>query len=67
MYFAIDAYENFIDYIKNTEYLNYFYLYDLLSKPNNKLFKNGINLIIFEVDNLELTNKFRFICPTNFY
>ena len=67
LYFAIDAYENFIDYIKNTEYLNYFYLYDLLSKPNNKLFKNGINLIIFEVDNLELTNKFRFICPTNFY
>lgn len=67
LYFAVNALYNFIEYINNTNNLDYFFLYDLITSKNKKLFKNGINLIIFEVDSLEISNKFRFICPTNFY
>ena len=66
-YYVVNAFNNFIDYINNSDDIDYFFLYDLITYKNSKLFRNGINLIIFEVDSLEITNKFRFICPTNYY
>lgn len=66
-YLILDAYNNFIKFIKKNQILDYFYLYDLICEPNEQLFKDGVNIIILETENMEVTNNFRFICPTNFY
>lgn len=63
----VDAYNNFKIFIKKSPSLDYFYLYDLICEPNEKLFKYGINIVILETENMDVTNNFNFICPTNFY
>ena len=63
----VDAYNNFKVFIKKSVSLDYFYLYDLICEPNEKLFKDGINIVILETENMDITNNFNFICPTNFY
>ena len=63
----MDAYNNFKTFIKKSPSLDYFYLYDLICEPNNELFKEGVNIVILEAENMDVTNNFNFICPTNFY
>jgi len=63
---VISAYKNFIDFIKDSQLtIDYTYLWDILCLPNNKLFKNGLNLIILVYD--EITKITQMICPTNHY
>lgn len=63
---VISAYTNFIEFIKdNTLSIDYTYLWDILCLPNNKLFKNGLNLIILVYNKTE--NITQMICPTNHY
>lgn len=63
----VDAYNHFKVFIKKSVSLDYFYLYDLICEPNEKLFKDGVNIVILETENMDVTNNFNFICPTNFY
>ena len=63
----INSYENFIDYIKSDKYIDYTYLWDLLSLPNDKLFKNGLNIIILEIIGTEDMTNVKIICPTHYY
>jgi hypothetical protein len=63
----VDAYNNFKIFIKKSQSLDYFYLYDLICEPNEELFKEGVNIVILETENMDVTNNFNFICPTNFY
>ena len=60
------AYENYIDFLNSDEYVDYTYTWDLITKPNY-IFKDGINLIIFEIMENDNTNKIELICPTNHY
>ena len=65
---VVKAYENFILFLKNNEILiDYTYLWDIICKPNPKLFPQGINLVILEVSNNDTTNNVEIICPTNHY
>ena len=65
---VISAYENFIDFLKDDEVIiNYSYLWDIISSPNKNLFQSGVNLIIFEIVNNDVTNNVELICPTNHY
>ena len=43
------------------------YLWDIITMDNTKLFKQGINLIILEVPNDDVTGNVKLICPTNQY
>jgi hypothetical protein len=61
------AYENYIDFLKGNDYVDYTYTWDLIAKPNDHIFQNGINLIIFELMDNDDTNKIELICPTNHY
>ena len=64
----VGAYENFVDYIKsNDNYIDYKYLWDFVCEKNANLFKDGINLIIFEMPQDEIYNYVELICPSNFY
>ena len=67
------AFENFKNYINDeNEYIDYKYIWDLITKPINKggiLFNKGFNLLIFkdpDDDSLPL-RKIEIICPTNHY
>ncbi len=62
------AFTNFKEYLRdNTIEIDYTYLWDLLSQPNNKLFKRGLNLSIVEMSNNDVTNNVSLVCPTNHY
>jgi hypothetical protein len=64
----IASYENFIDFIKDPEIeIDHTYLWDIVHKPNVKLFPQGINLIILEIPNDDATNNVEILCPTNNY
>jgi hypothetical protein len=62
----IYSFENFQKYLQDNEVLiDYTYLWDIISKPNDNLFPNGLNLIILEV--VKKNNQVELICPVNHY
>jgi len=62
---TIASYENFLNFlIDESSHIDHTYIWDILSQPNSKLLKRGINIIIlniYEQDSIEL------LCPTNYY
>jgi hypothetical protein len=63
---VVSALLNFTRFLNDdTAPIDYTYLWDILCVPNNKLFKNGINLIIL-VSN-PIKNTVQLMCPTNHY
>jgi hypothetical protein len=63
----VGSYLNFIDYIKsNNEKIDHTYLWDFITKPG--LFcETGLNLIILNAPDNDITNKIQLVCPTNVY
>jgi hypothetical protein len=62
------SFENFIDFINNDrETIDYTYLWDVICRPNDKLFKDGVNLVILDIPNKDITADVQIICPTNHY
>jgi hypothetical protein len=62
------AYTNFLAYLSDdTVEIDYEYLWDLICKPNPKLFPNGINLVIIELSRKDITDNVELICPANHY
>ena len=65
---VVCSFENFKKYISSkTIYIDYQYLWDIISTPNPKLFKDGLNLIILQISNRDITNNIEVLCPTNHY
>jgi hypothetical protein len=62
---TIASYENFLNFlIDESSHIDHTYIWDILSQPNSKLLKRGINIIILNIykqDSIEL------LCPTNYY
>jgi hypothetical protein len=59
---------HFIDFLRSDDStIDYTYLWDIICKPNPKLFDAGLNLIILEMANNDTTNNVDLICPTNHY
>ena len=66
--YSIAAYENFLTYLRDeTVRIDYTFLWDIVTRPNPELFKQGLNLIIIEMVNDDITNKVNLLCPTNHY
>ena len=68
----VSAFINFKKYITdNNEFIDYTYLWDLICLPKKKspssLFKKGLNLIILNSPNNDITSKIEVICPKNYY
>ena len=62
------SYENFRKYLRDDEIkIGYEYLWDLITNPNPLLFSRGLNLVILEIANDDITNNVNVICPTNHY
>jgi len=65
---VVKSFDNFIDFLRsNDTVIDYTYLWDIVCRPNPLLFKSGINLVILEIPNNDITNNVDFICPTNHY
>jgi hypothetical protein len=47
--------------------IDYTYLWDIICTPNPKLFPNGINLIILNIENNDITDNVSLICPSMIY
>ena len=47
--------------------IDYTYLWDIVSQANKELFTNGLNLVILDIVNNDITNNVSLICPTNPY
>ena len=63
-----NAYENFIAYlVDDASIIDHTYLWDIVSRPNEKLFKNGNNIILIHIPDDDITNNVQVICPTNAY
>ena len=63
----VNSYENFKKYIMSDKYINYTYLWDLFITPNEKLFFNGINIVILEINGIDETQNVKLVCPTSYY
>ena len=64
----ISAQVNFKEYISNpSSAVDYEYLWDLISDKNSDFFSNGLNLVIIELPQDDITANVNIICPTNFY
>jgi len=64
----IGAYMNFKNYLlSENSVINYEYLWDIICMKNENLFPNGINLIILDLPQDDITSNISIICPSNFY
>jgi hypothetical protein len=63
---TILSFENFINYIINPQSkIDHTYLWDIITDDNPSLIKGGINLIIIEITNNDITDNIKILCPTN--
>ena len=64
----ISSFENFVNFLNDDDVIiDHSYLWDIICQPNKYLFPLGVNLIIFEIPNNDITNNVRLICPSNHY
>ena len=64
----ISAYVSYQEYLSSEESkVEHQYLWDLITKPNPRLFPRGINLVIMEEGDGDGTADIRLICPSNHY
>ena len=64
---AANAYTNFIAFLNNDSIvIDYKYLWDIVCMPKN-LFVGGLNMVILERKDDDITDNIQVICPTNHY
>jgi hypothetical protein len=65
---VVSAYGNFIKFLQNpTITIDHTYLWDLICKPNPNLFVGGLNMIILDIPNDDMTDKVDVMCPSSNY
>ena len=65
---VVSGFTNFIKYLKDDNVvINHTYLWDIVCSRNADLFPKGLNLIIMENKNADITNNVHVLCPSNQY
>ena len=65
---TVASYRNFISYITDpTETIDHTYLWDIFTSDIPALNKGGLNLVLFQITENDITDKIEYICPTNRY
>lgn len=63
---TIAAYENFMKFLRGDgNKIDHTYLWDIITNENPELFKDGLNLVILEIVNNDITDNIKVICPTH--
>ena len=64
----ISAHNNFKLFLQqDSSVIDYKYLWDLICDKNKSLFPEGVNLVILELPQDDITSNVNIICPSNFY
>lgn len=61
------SYENYLEYLGSAGEITHEYLWDLVCLPNPALFEKGVNLIIMELREEDITDNVHILCPSNHY
>lgn len=62
------SYEHFLEYLRDdTIVIEYTYLWEIICEKNPALLPYGLNLVILEITNHDVTNNVDLICPTSVY
>jgi hypothetical protein len=65
---TIASYEHFLDFIRDdNSIIDHTYLWDFFCNRNPKLLLDGMNLIILQISDNDITEKVQMICPSNAY
>lgn len=65
---TVESYRNFISYITDPgETIDHTYLWDIFTSDIPTLNKGGLNLVLFQITENDITDKIEYICPTNRY
>jgi ribosomal protein S8 len=65
---TIASFENFKSFLADKDsWIDHTYLWDLVTLPNEQLFPTGINLVILEIVDNDITDNIQLLCPTNSY
>lgn len=65
---TIAAFDKFIEFLKNeTSEIDHTYLWDIITDRNPKLMRDGLNLVVLEIMNSDVTNNIQMICPSTTY
>jgi hypothetical protein len=65
---TVASFENFLAFLRDDDaWIDHTYLWDIISMPNPKLFTGGLNLVIMEVTENDITDNVQLICPSNSY
>lgn len=63
---TITSYENFLEFLSsNDAKIDHTYLWDIITDDNENIIKGGINLIILEITDNDITDNISVLCPTN--
>lgn len=62
------SFENFNQFLQDDDVvIDHTFLWDIVSKPNKRLFPSGLNLAILEIAETDSTDNVELVCPTNNY
>jgi hypothetical protein len=65
---TISSFHNFLLYLNDKDsMIDHTYLWDLVSSEESPLFEGGLNLVIMEIKNNDITDNIGILCPTNSY
>jgi hypothetical protein len=65
---TIASFDNFIEFLKNEKSeIDHTYLWDMVTDRNPKLMRDGLNLVVLEIMNSDVTNNIQLICPSTTY
>jgi hypothetical protein len=65
---TVASFENFLDYLRDDDALiDHTYLWDIITIDNPRLFPGGLNLVIMEIADNDITDNVELVCPTNSY
>jgi hypothetical protein len=63
---TISSFENFLQYLSSDDAkIDHTYLWDIITDDNDQITKGGINLIILEITDNDITDNISVLCPTN--
>ena len=65
---TIASFLNFTKFIKNDHStIDHTYLWDFFCHRNKSLLQDGMNLIVLQISDDDITERVQFICPSNAY
>ena len=65
---TVASFENFLTYLNDDDALiDHTYLWDIVTSINPNLFPSGLNLILLQITDNDITDNVELICPTNSY